>query len=177
MPSKAKTQKPQSKAVQKGVDFAAPLKEKSTASTSKIVEPEDDNEEEYEDEVEVEDGSGAEDDASDEDEDVDEEGMAKLMKALGEDGLDDFAQASLRALSGGEEGDSDEEDNDDDGEEVEDEEEVDGEGDEDGEEEEVPLDEAEEVDEDVVAHQKVEIDNKASICLSFKRVLRADLVV
>ena len=34
-----------------------------------------------------------------EDEDVDEAGMAKLMEALGEDGLDDFAQEQLRVLA------------------------------------------------------------------------------
>lgn len=73
-------------------------------------EPISDSEEEEDDEEENED--------SDEDDDgVDEEGMERLLKALGEDGLDDFDKAQIMALNGagsdvevgsGEEGNEDE---------------------------------------------------------------------
>lgn len=132
----------------------------------------------------------------DEDEDVDEEGMTRLMKALGEDGLDDFAQAELRALAGedsdeegsevegneseggeevegneNEEEDEDVEDDDDEEHDEEEEEEEDEEGsvDEEEEEEVVALDEVDDVEEDIVPKQKVEIDNKVSLrCYSTK---------
>lgn len=105
------------------------------------------------------------DDESEED-DVDEEGMEKLMAALGEDGLDEFAQAELRMLAGesDEEDDSDQGSDDDEGEEDEgdvSEAEEEGDSDENEEDDEViPLDEAESVDEDIVPTQKVEIDNE-----------------
>ncbi|KAI0683257.1 eukaryotic rRNA processing protein EBP2-domain-containing protein [Cytidiella melzeri] len=117
-----------------------------------------------------------------EEEDVDEEGMSRLMKALGDDGLDELAEAELRALKGeggeeegsGEEEESDEEVREQEVEEVSsEEEEEEEENEQDGaieEEEEasadeedagdVPLDEIESVDEDAVPQQKVEIDNK-----------------
>ena len=41
--------------------------------------------------------------SGDDDSGVDEEGMKKLMKALGDDGLDDYEQAQLIALMGDEE--------------------------------------------------------------------------
>ncbi|THH18364.1 hypothetical protein EW146_g2601 [Bondarzewia mesenterica] len=123
--------------------------------------------------------SAIEDDESDsEDSGVDEEGMKKLMKALGDDGLDDFGQAQLQALIEG--GDSDEEDeNEEDGSEnegVEDDAEEereenegadvgvsDSDDDEEVEEEEVALDDVESVDEDAVPRQKIEIDNKVAL--------------
>ena len=127
-----------------------------------------------EEEEDWEDVSEDEDDSGDE-EDVDEDGMNRLMEALGEDGLDDFAQEQLRALEGDEEGDEDEADDDDEdavsGEEAE--EDVEGQdgSDEDEEAEEagpsdempVPVDELSEeemLDEDAIPRQKVEIDNK-----------------
>lgn len=61
-----------------------------------------DDEEDWEDEED-----------SDEDEDetggVDEEGMKRLMEALGEDGLDEFDAAQLNALQGGDDDDDSEE--------------------------------------------------------------------
>lgn len=108
--------------------------------------------------------------------DVDEIGMERLMKALGDDGLDEYAQAALRVLAG--EQDEDEEGSGDEDEEIEGDgdQEDEGEGEDEGEQagdteeeegreseeagEAIPLDEVESVDEDVVATQKVEIDNK-----------------
>ncbi|TFK42423.1 eukaryotic rRNA processing protein EBP2-domain-containing protein [Crucibulum laeve] len=115
-----------------------------------------------------------------EDEGVDEEGMARLMKALGEDGLDEFEQAQLRSLGGDSDEDEDEDKEvDSEGEEVgsgdegeegslldEDEEEEAGSQDEEEEDEDddgVPLDEVESVDEDAVPRQKIEIDNKIAL--------------
>ncbi|KAI0043949.1 Ebp2-domain-containing protein [Auriscalpium vulgare] len=119
---------------------------------------------------------------SEEDSGVDEEGMEKLMKALGEQGLDEFEQAQLRALTG--------EEDDDDGDsgsgegsgdeavegsgsevegvessEEEDDAEVEDEEDVNLEDQEVALDEddAISVDEDAVPRQKVEIDNKIAL--------------
>jgi rRNA-processing protein EBP2 len=119
--------------------------------------------------------------------DVDEEGMARLMAALGEDGLDEIALQSLNAFDeAGEDesdgdgsevvegepkvkiradADSEESGSDSEGEDVGDEEE---EGDkEEGDEEEgdadedaVELDEVSSVDEDAVPRQKIVVDNK-----------------
>ncbi|THU90990.1 eukaryotic rRNA processing, partial [Dendrothele bispora CBS 962.96] len=103
--------------------------------------------------------------------------MERLMKALGDDGLDDFDQAQLSALGGDSEdeeddqGDEDEDedekdvmvsDEDEDGEEEEEEEEEEentGELEEEAEEEDIALEDAEFVDEDAIAKRKVEIDN------------------
>ncbi len=112
------------------------------------------------------------DGGSSEEQDVDQEGMEKLMAALGEDGLDEFAQAELRALVGetededqgsGSEVEGEEEevsDGEDENEDPEEDEEDNQENDEPL--EDIPLDEAESVDEDAVLKQKVEIDNKVS---------------
>ncbi|KAK0457783.1 eukaryotic rRNA processing protein EBP2-domain-containing protein [Desarmillaria tabescens] len=105
--------------------------------------------------------------------------MERLMKALGDEGLDEFDQAQLGALGGEEESDSegegengsDEEDaesiggEDESEEEAEeqDEDEDDAEEDEDDAEEEVALEDVEDVDDDVVPRQKVEIDNHAAL--------------
>ncbi|CAL1712198.1 unnamed protein product [Somion occarium] len=162
---------------------------KSQKSPKVVQRPQESSEDDVEDEESV--GSQEhEEDSSDDEEDVDEEGMKKLMVALGEDGLDEFAQTELRALTGDE--DSDEEESDaeegseiaeedvdevdaqqsgDEDEEVqegasEDEDEeraVESERDEDEEEQDIPLDEAESVDEDVVPRQKIEIDNKIAL--------------
>ena len=123
-------------------------------------------------------------DEDENDEGIDEEGMARLMKALGEDGLDEFGQAQLRSLAGDDdssdvgdassegEGEDDEDaganDEDDDDEEesaAEDDEDAPEDNDQEQEEDEdeetaVLLDEAEDVDEDAVPRQKIEVDNK-----------------
>lgn len=72
---------------------------------SRTVPDEDGDEGDVEEDVD----DGDEEEDEDEEEDVSEEGMARLMKALGENGLDDFAQAELRALAGADsdEGDAD----------------------------------------------------------------------
>jgi len=114
-------------------------------------------------------GSSEEDDSDDGG--VDSEGMARLMKALGDDGLDEFEQVQLHLALGGDEdlesgsdvdveaeageGEAGESDGSEDDEH---EEEVDG--DEQQEEEEVALDDVDSVDEDAVPRQKIEIDNK-----------------
>ncbi|KAI0647869.1 eukaryotic rRNA processing protein EBP2-domain-containing protein [Trametes meyenii] len=130
-----------------------------------------------------EEGSTGEDDDSDE-EDVDEEGMQKLMLALGEDGLDDFDREQLRALTGDEDEGSGEEEEEggmdsdaeaegsdieaQDSEEEEDsDEEAAQEGDaQSGDEAAIPVDELsdeEVLDEDAMPRQKVEIDNKIAL--------------
>lgn len=166
----------------------APVKTQSAPKPSKkpVATPEPSQELDGVDEEDAE--SEEEEEESDlEGEDVNEEGMARLMAALGDDGLDDFAQAELQALAGEDE-DEDDESGEDDDEGEESEEEVDAEDakvdednededdkdqaeegsndedDDDQEEEEededVALDEVESVEADVVPRQKLEIDNK-----------------
>ena len=138
-----------------------------------------------------ENSSFAEESDSDSDnEGVDEEGMERLMKALGDDGLDDFDQAQLELAMGDEdewatedEGDGDDEashseegvvgrDENVDDSQGEDEDEDDGEGetlensDGDAEEEHIALDDVDSVDEDAVPRQKIEIDNEVRVCFS-----------
>jgi len=123
-----------------------------------------------------------EDEEESDDEGVDEEGMERLMKVLGHDGLDEYEQAQLQMLGGendegwetdeagsegevsesgevDEEDDSDEEIENSDGEKV-----IEGPHEEEEEEEEerdIALDDVDgSVDEDVVPRQKIEIDNK-----------------
>ncbi|KAG5645988.1 hypothetical protein DXG03_004589 [Asterophora parasitica] len=131
-----------------------------------------------------------EDEDSD-DEGVDEEGMKRLMNALGDDGLDDFDREQLRIALGeedesdgesSEDGDEDVEIASDDGEEVwedeanDDEDEEENENDEEGENDENDENEDEdaeegvlledvdgEVDEDAVPRQKIEIDDKVAL--------------
>ncbi|KAG7088036.1 hypothetical protein E1B28_012071 [Marasmius oreades] len=100
---------------------------------------------------------------------VDEEGMERLMKALGEDGLNEFDHAMLRGSEDGSEEEGE------DNEEVEDEGELsdesdddeDGEEGEDGEEDEeqfVAVDEEDvELEPDAVPEQKLEIDNETAL--------------
>lgn len=123
-------------------------------------------------------------DSNDEDSDnggVDEAGMERLMKALGDEGLDEFDQAQLGSLGGDDESDSEGEDeNGSDEEDVEgldqendseEDEEEEQEADEDdvkddegdGEEEDVALEDVEDVDDDVVPRQKIEIDNHVRV--------------
>jgi hypothetical protein len=128
-------------------------------------------------------------DESDTDQDEsedDEEGLERLMNALGEDGLDEYDLAQLRMLTGsaaGEESDE-EEGHDGDGEEddveaasaSEDEEQVEEE-EKSGEKDEIALDDEDvgSVDEDVIPRRKVEVDNKvASSFLLFH--LQANLI-
>jgi rRNA-processing protein EBP2 len=113
------------------------------------------------------DGSTSTDD-DDENSGVDDEGLEKLMKALGEDGLDEFDLAQLRMLSGAPAGEEAEEDTD--AESVpEDEESGDGEEEEEvgeGEgEEDIALDDDDvhSVDQDAIPRRKVQVDNK--VCL------------
>ncbi|RPD62599.1 eukaryotic rRNA processing [Lentinus tigrinus ALCF2SS1-7] len=109
--------------------------------------------------------------------------MAKLMKALGEDGLDELAQEQLRALEDSEEEGSDEDEDDeevgeasgDEDEGVEDADEAEGSDEEEAdpaaqagpsEEVAIPMDELsdeEMLDEDAMPRQKVEIDNKIAL--------------
>ncbi|KAL5531181.1 hypothetical protein ACEPAG_4057 [Sanghuangporus baumii] len=122
--------------------------------------------------------SGEDNDENDDDDDdgVDEEGMKKLMKALGEDGLDDVGRLQLEALqveddSEKEEGDDSEEQEESASEsEKEDrkanisrlehqEEEDEGED----EDKDVALEDAESVDEDAVPRQKIITDNKIAL--------------
>ncbi|KAJ7250027.1 eukaryotic rRNA processing protein EBP2-domain-containing protein, partial [Mycena haematopus] len=139
--------------------------------------------------AEAEDNSDEEADAdSSEDSDddgVDEVGMERLMKALGDDGLDEFEQMQLHLTLGGEneaENGDDEDTSDEefildknagegsgvessDSEEGDDEEEFEDDEGEDVEEGEadVALDDVESVDEDAVPRQKIEIDNTVAL--------------
>ncbi|KAJ7464751.1 eukaryotic rRNA processing protein EBP2-domain-containing protein [Mycena galericulata] len=125
----------------------------------------------------------SEDDGDSENGGVDEEGMERLMKALGDDGLDEFEQMQLHLTLGGDEAGEEGDDNDDDssdgeftleeaGGEVSDGEgsdsdfeggEEDEEEDEEGEEDDVALDDVESVDDDAVPRQKIEIDNTVAL--------------
>ncbi|KAK0497276.1 eukaryotic rRNA processing protein EBP2-domain-containing protein [Armillaria luteobubalina] len=107
--------------------------------------------------------------------------MERLIKALGDEGLDEFDQAQLGALGGDDESDSEgENENGSDEEDVEgldqendsekdeeeqeaDQDDSDDELDDGEEEEEVALDDVEDVDDDAVPRQKVEIDNHAAL--------------
>jgi rRNA-processing protein EBP2 len=103
---------------------------------------------------------------------VDEEGLEKLMNALGEDGLDEFDLTQLRMLTGSaadevndseEEGRSSDDENDADATNAStDEEEQEEEEGKSKEEEEIALDDedVDSVDEDAIPRRKVEIDNK-----------------
>jgi len=98
---------------------------------------------------------------SDQDSGVDEEGLQNLVRALGEDGLDEFDLTQLRMLAGSP---VDEESGEDDGadptNESEDIEQADGEEAE--EEEGIALDDedVDSVDEDAIPRRKVQVDNK-----------------
>ncbi|KAK1231239.1 rRNA-processing protein EBP2 [Marasmius sp. AFHP31] len=128
-----------------------------------------------EDENEWEDEENVEDDEQDSDSDsenggVDEEGMERLMKALGEDGLNEFDQAMLEDDdeddSGDEEAEEDVEEDELDDEDVEklsDESESEEENQED-EEELVALDDEDvELEPDAVPQQKLEVDNEVAL--------------
>ncbi|KAI0770082.1 eukaryotic rRNA processing protein EBP2-domain-containing protein [Fomes fomentarius] len=102
--------------------------------------------------------------------------MERLMKALGEDGLDDFAQEQLRALAGSDDEESDEEEDEAEDEDEEQDEDSGGEDADDAAKENanagpsedvaIPVDELsddEYLDEDAMPRQKVEIDNKIAM--------------
>jgi rRNA-processing protein EBP2 len=119
------------------------------------------------------------DESHDDDSGVDDEGLEKLMNALGKDGLDEFDLAQLRMLSGpaageGEEGSDDEEngessDGKGDGTDTENvpQEEDPGEGEEEEEEagEGIALDDddVDSVDQDAIPRRKVQVDNKVRL--------------
>jgi hypothetical protein len=123
--------------------------------------------------------SDASEEESEDDENsgVDEEGLEKLMNALGEDGLDEFDLAQLRMLTGsaaGEEDDgeaeersSDDEEDDADATNASTDEEEKEEGKSKGEEE-IALDDedVDSVDEDAIPRRKVEIDNKVRLLVT-----------
>ena len=100
----------------------------------------------------------------DEDDGVDDEGMEKLMMALGDD-LDDVGRVQLEVLNGAEDGFSESEESGSGDEEEEESQDEGGEkgGDEDGEEGEVELEDIESVDEDAVPRQKIVTNNKVRL--------------
>ncbi|KAJ3787642.1 eukaryotic rRNA processing protein EBP2-domain-containing protein [Lentinula aff. detonsa] len=125
------------------------------------------------DESEVEADAG-EDSEEDDDGGIDEEGMERLMKALGDDGLDEFEQAQLEAALDGADSESEEEDGEEDRSEEEedsDEDEEEAEGDSDGDTEGeqegdgqfIELEDIEAVIDDAVPIQKVEINNEVAL--------------
>ena len=93
----------------KGKETPQPPKLLKRAAEDSDESEEEDDELNEDDDEEGSEGEWEDEEESDEDDDVDGEGMEKLMKALGEDGLDDFAQEQLRALAGSDEEESDEE--------------------------------------------------------------------
>jgi rRNA-processing protein EBP2 len=109
---------------------------------------------------------------SDSSETVDDEGMEKLMKALGEDGLNEFDLEQLHTLTGTAAGDEEGEEDEGSSDETED-------GEQGGEEEEgsnssgedIALDDedVDSVDEDAVPRRKIAIDNTVRHSLSFTR--------
>ncbi|OBZ69028.1 putative rRNA-processing protein ebp2 [Grifola frondosa] len=180
MPSHSKKTSPKSSSVKASVKVSEKSsKAPPTKLTKRSATSLHEDESKQEDSLEAEDIDDVQDEEEDEDEedDVDEAGMAKLMEALGEDGLHDFARQELLALAGSDDEDVDEDDES--GEEDAEENDVGGgEADSDtegqgktqeqthGTEHTVPVDElsdAEVVDEDSVPRQKVEIDNKIAL--------------
>jgi rRNA-processing protein EBP2 len=104
-------------------------------------------------------------DDDDENSGVDDEGLEKLMRLLGEDGLDEFDLAQLRMLSGAA---ADEEAEDDANAESVPEEEESGDEEEEGEEdddEEIALDDDDvgSVDQDAIPRRKVQVDNEVCV--------------
>ena len=110
---------------------------------------------------------------------VTEEGMQRLMQALGDEPLDEFDNAQLESLIGDEDEDDSEgeealdnsdaefEENDDDDDEVEEAgSEVELDADE-TEEEDIALDDVESIDDDAVPKQKIEIDNEVRVTWFF----------
>jgi rRNA-processing protein EBP2 len=101
---------------------------------------------------------------------VDDEGLEKLVRALGEDGLDEFDRTQLRMLVGSPVGEEEEEEEDDDADHhaesttgSEEEKQADGEEAEEG----IALDDEDidSVDEDAIPRRKIEVDNKVRVLL------------
>ncbi|KAJ4496389.1 eukaryotic rRNA processing protein EBP2-domain-containing protein [Lentinula edodes] len=124
--------------------------------------------EKKEDEIDAEtdESEGSEDDGG-----IDDEGIERLMKALGDDGLDEFEQAQLEAALGDPEDELEEEDgedanteeeNSDQDEEVEEVEIDDTEGEEEDEQF-IQLEDVEAIVDDAVPFQKVEINNEIAL--------------
>ncbi|KAL0575384.1 rRNA-processing protein EBP2 [Marasmius crinis-equi] len=169
MPSTKSTKSP-AKAAPKAKEKGK-AKEKSPAKASKPVEPvvEEDKDEEERDE----DGEDDDSDSDSENGGVDEEGMERLMNALGEDGLNDFDQAMLadedeedESEEDDEEGVEDDEEEDENVGELSDESASENDDDDDDEQEEelVALDDEEvELEPDAVPQQKLEVDNEAAL--------------
>ncbi|KAJ7043104.1 eukaryotic rRNA processing protein EBP2-domain-containing protein [Mycena alexandri] len=133
----------------------------------------------------IDSGDEADSEEDSDDEGVDEAGMERLMKALGDDGLDEFETVQLHLTLGGDaegKGDGDSDDTSDeeftleknggeasDGEgsgsdsEGDEGEFEDDEDEEEGQDEDVALDDVESVDEDAVPRQKIEIDNTVAL--------------
>ena len=110
-------------------------------------------------ELDASEADGSTDD-DDENSGVDDEALEKLVKALGEDSLDEFDLAQLRMLSGAAAG---EETEDDANAESASEDEEPGDGEEEEEEgEEIALDDddVDSVDQDAIPRRKVQVDNK-----------------
>lgn len=120
------------------------------------------------------DASEADESTDDDDENsgVDDDGLENLMKALGEDGLDEFDLAQLRMLSGAAADDQAEDDDANTESVLEDEDPVSEEAQEqqqEQQEEEIALDDddVDSVDQDAIPRRKVEVDNKVCIFSPF----------
>ncbi|KAJ3880141.1 eukaryotic rRNA processing protein EBP2-domain-containing protein [Lentinula edodes] len=119
--------------------------------------------EEDEIDLETDESEGSEDDGG-----IDDEGIERLMKALGDDGLDEFEQAQLEAALGDPEDESEEEDGEDANTEEENsdqDEEVENDDTEGGEEDDqfIQLEDVEAIVDDAVPFQKVEINNEIAL--------------
>ncbi|CAK5267568.1 unnamed protein product [Mycena citricolor] len=177
-PSKSASIAPSEKSKKKAGKGKEP-EPKLAPPPSQVQHEDEEDDEDEDDEDWVDEGADDSSDSGSEDEDeddgIDEEGMARLMKALGDDGLDDMAHMELRALTGdedsesGEEEDGDEEQGESSADASEDDaahaaqnQDVDMEGavDEDAD---IALDDAESVDADAVPRQKLEINNTVAL--------------
>ena len=98
----------------KKTDTKAKKPAAAAAAVKATIQVEAVDEDEQEDSEDFEDVDSDDDDEDDEYDGVTEEGMEKLMKLLGKDGLNDFDMEVLSSVAGGE--DDDDEDEDEDGE-------------------------------------------------------------
>ena len=163
---------PKSKSKAKGKGKGKDTKAPAPEPEPQVID-EEDAEEEWEDSI-VSNTSDGEEDS--EDDGVDEEGLARLMKALGDDGLDEFDRAQLGMLADeddgdeaeGDDGDEDEDEGADDAEDGEDAEEQIVDDEEASEDSDIPLDELDQslvVDPDTVPSQKIVINNTHALSL------------
>lgn len=109
-------------------------------------------------------------DADSDDSEMDEVGMARLINALGEEGLNEYDQAQLLALErDGNFSEDGDEASESEAEGADEQENISGQVlEEDSPEDLVALDEVDSVDEDAVPRQKIEIDNKVSLDCLFR---------